>query len=61
MSQMHCIQPTMYKFFYFKIEIKTKANLYMPCEAMAHSTKSTPGHSANLCGIYGIYGYIWYK
>ena len=29
----------MYKFFYFKIEIKTKVDLYMPCEAMAHSTK----------------------
>jgi len=45
MSQMsHCTQPTMYKFC-FKIEIKTKADLYMPCEAMAHSTKfnvSTP-------------------
>jgi len=40
MSQMsHCTQPTMYKFFYFKIEIKTKVDLYMACEAMAHSTK----------------------
>src|ERR1700733_12465535 len=39
MSQMHCTQPTIYKFFCFKIEIKTKADLYMPCEAMAHSTK----------------------
>jgi hypothetical protein len=29
----------MYKFFYFKIEIRTKADLYMPCKAMAHSTK----------------------
>jgi hypothetical protein len=30
----------MYKFFYFKIETKTKADLYMPCKAMAHSTCS---------------------
>jgi hypothetical protein len=29
----------MYKFFCFEIEIKAKADLYMPCEAMAHSTK----------------------
>jgi hypothetical protein len=27
------------QFFYFKIEIKTKVDSYMPCEAMAHSTK----------------------
>ena len=40
MSQMHCALPTMYKFFCFKIKIKTKADLYMPCRAMAHSTKS---------------------
>src|SRR6202044_717859 len=40
MFQMHCTQPTMYKFFSFKIEVKTKADSYMPCEAMAHSTKS---------------------
>ena len=25
----------MYKFVYFKIEIKTKVDLYMPCEAIA--------------------------
>ena len=30
-------QPTIYKFFYFKIEIKTKVDSYMPCKAMAHS------------------------
>jgi len=29
----------MYKYFYFKTEIKTKVDLYMPCEAMAHSPK----------------------
>jgi hypothetical protein len=29
----------MYKFFYFKIEIKTKIDSYMPCAAMAHPTK----------------------
>ena len=29
----------MYKYFYFKIEIKTKVDSYMPCEAMAHSPK----------------------
>jgi hypothetical protein len=29
----------MYKYFYFKTEIKTKVDLYMPCEAMAHSSK----------------------
>src|ERR1700676_1729392 len=40
MSQMHCTQPTMYKFFCLKIDIKNKADSYMPCEAMAHSTKS---------------------
>jgi hypothetical protein len=40
MSQMHSTQPTMYNFFCLKIEIKTKADLYMPCKAMAHSTKS---------------------
>src|SRR5882762_4844619 len=39
MSQMHCTQPTMYKFFCLKIDIKNKADSYMPCEAMAHSTK----------------------
>jgi hypothetical protein len=39
MSQIHCTQPTIYKFFCLKIEIKTKADSYMPCEAMAHSTK----------------------
>ena len=40
MSQKsHCTQPTMYKYFYFKTEIKTKVDLYMPCEAMAHSPK----------------------
>ena len=40
MSQTsQCIQPTMYKFFYFKIEIKTKVDLYMSCKAMGHSTK----------------------
>jgi hypothetical protein len=39
----HCTQLTMYKFFCFKFELKkkkTKADLYMPCKAMAHSTKS---------------------
>src|SRR5258705_157527 len=43
MSQKsHCTQATMYncKYFYFKTEIKTKVDLYMPCEAMAHSPKS---------------------
>jgi len=40
MSQKsHCTQPTMYKYFYFKTEIKTKVDSYMPCEAMAHSPK----------------------
>jgi len=34
----------MYKFC-FKIEIKTKADSYMPCEAMAHSTKWISGTS----------------
>src|ERR1700733_9094612 len=29
----------MYKFFCFEIEVKIKADSYMPCEAMAHSTK----------------------
>ena len=29
----------MYKYIYFKIEIKTKVDSYMPCEAMAHSPK----------------------
>jgi hypothetical protein len=30
----------MYKFFCFKIELKKiKADSYMPCKAMAHSTK----------------------
>jgi hypothetical protein len=39
MSQMHCIQPTMCKSFCFKIEINAKADSYMPCKAMTHSTK----------------------
>ena len=40
MSQKsHCTQPTMYKCFYFKTEIKTKVDLYIPCKAMAHSPK----------------------
>jgi hypothetical protein len=43
MSQIHCTQPTIYKFFCLKIEIKTKADSYMPCEAMAHSTKFISG------------------
>ena len=29
----------MYKFFFFEIEIKTKTDSYMPCKALAHSTK----------------------
>jgi hypothetical protein len=33
----------MYKYFYFKTEIKTKVDSYMPCEAMAHSPKSKGG------------------
>jgi hypothetical protein len=37
----------MYKFFCFEIEIKTKADLYMPCEAMAHSTKYKSGKVPN--------------
>jgi hypothetical protein len=36
---MHHAQPTMYRFLCLKIEIKTKADSYMPCKAMAHSTK----------------------
>ena len=40
MLQMsHFTQLTIYKFFCFKIEIKTKADLYMSFEAMAHSAK----------------------
>jgi hypothetical protein len=39
MSQMHCAQHTMYKFFCFKIKTKITADSYMPCKAMAHSTK----------------------
>jgi len=40
----HFTQLTIYKFFcfkieIFKIEIKTKADLYMSFEAMAHSAK----------------------
>jgi hypothetical protein len=41
----------MYKFFCFKIELtKIKADSYMPCKAMAHSTKSDwrEAHSASL-------------
>jgi hypothetical protein len=53
MSQMHCTQPTMYKFFCFKIKIKIKADSYMPCKAMAHSTKSHQvsmhAHTTRLC------------
>ena len=37
---LHMAKPTMYKFFCFEIEIKIKADSYMPYEAMAHSTKS---------------------
>ena len=40
---IHCMQPThctVYEFFYFKIETKNGADSYMPCKAMAHSTKS---------------------
>ena len=51
MSQMHCTQPTMYKFFCLKFEIKTKADSYMPCEAMAHSTKSTLECNYNFINI----------
>ena len=35
----HFTQPTMYKFFCLKIERKAKIDSYMPCKAMAHSTK----------------------
>src|ERR1700676_1499269 len=46
MSQKsHCTRPTMYKYFYFKTEIKTKVDSYMPCEAMAHSPKSGSGEA----------------
>jgi hypothetical protein len=48
MSQMHCTQPTMYKFFCFKIEIKIKADSYMPCKVMAHSTKFTFKHDTKI-------------
>jgi hypothetical protein len=33
------MQPAMYELFHFKINTKNKANSYMPCEAMTHSTK----------------------
>ena len=46
---MHCTQPTMCKFFYFKIAIKTKADSYMPCKAMAHSTKCEVGQEMPKC------------
>jgi hypothetical protein len=45
MSQIY-IAHTIYKFFCFEIGIKTKADLYIPCEAMAHSPKSE-----GACGI----------
>ena len=53
MSQMSHSQPTMYMFFYFKIEIKTKADLYMPCKAMAYS----PSYIYWACplGIHGLH------
>jgi hypothetical protein len=38
----------MYKFFCLKIEIKTKADSYMPCKAMAHSTKYKLKEEASL-------------
>ena len=41
MSQMsHCTQLTMYKFFRFKFEIKTKADSYMPRKAVAPQVDS---------------------
>jgi hypothetical protein len=44
----------MYKFFYFKIAIKAKVDSYMPCEAMAHSTKSN--HVERQAIIFSISG-----
>ena len=43
----HCMQPTMYEFSCFKIEINNKADLYVPCTAMAHSTKWTRSSCEN--------------
>jgi hypothetical protein len=44
----------MYMFFCFKIELKnTKADLYMPCKAMAHSTKYI------LTYVENIYNYFY--
>jgi hypothetical protein len=48
----------MYKFFCFKIEIKTRADLYMPCEAMAHSTKSDVGKVDRFLIFIGHVGYM---
>jgi len=36
MQPTHC---SVYEFFCLKIKTKNRADLYMPCEAMAHSTK----------------------
>jgi hypothetical protein len=43
----------MYKFFCLKIELKkTKADSYMPCEEMAHSTKwDSQYHSRHVVSI----------
>ena len=53
MSHMsHCTQHTMYKFFCFKIEIKTKADLYMPCES------NDPLHQVDL-SEYSSFMQVW--
>jgi len=53
MSQMNCTQPTMYKFFCFKIEIKTKAD---SLHAMAAAMRNNGPLHQVLGGGYEVFG-----
>jgi hypothetical protein len=52
MQMSHCTQPTMYKSFHFKIEIKTMVDSYMPYKGMALSTKFLLWWNHTVASIY---------
>jgi hypothetical protein len=46
-QKSHFTQPTIYKHFYFKTEIKTKVDSYMPCKAMTPPSMITGSNCEN--------------
>src|SRR5882762_8206674 len=53
-----CSPLIMYEFFCFKIKTKSRVDLYMPCKAIAHSTKLLSMRIPSTCEMYqgGIVG-----